>query len=244
MDQAPRIRAALDVDFEDSSAPQLVTALLTLHVPELDADALWALSVGDRIHALLAILGRAYEGPLWVERRCANEACGEPIEIDLSPAELLALANTTHDAWTVVDHGGQRLAVRRPTGQDQLEWQLRSFDDEAQALREVAAGLLASDAPTELDDALVTAVDAALAELDPLVCLELTVVCPYCDQDHSYEIDVLELILARFRERQNSVLVDVHALASRYHWSETEILAVPAKRRDRYLALIHSGRDS
>ncbi len=242
MDQAPRIRAALDVDFEDSSAPQLVTALLTLHVPELDADALWALSVGDRIHALLAILGRAYEGPLWVERRCANEACGEPIEIDVSPAELVALAGSGADERIAVEHGGRTLEVRRPTGRDQVAWQRRGFADEDDALRSVARDLVLGGAELELDDGLVAAVDDALREADPLVCLELSVACPYCRAVRCYELDVLELALDWFRERQAALIADVHALALRYHWTEAEILAVPGARRARYLELIELGR--
>jgi len=40
--------------------------------------------------------------------------------------------------------------------------------------------------------------------------------------------------------RVQHMLTDVHALASRYHWSERGILALPLPRRARYLALIEA----
>ena len=92
-----------------------------------------------------------------------------------------------------------------------------------------------------MDDALATAVEAALTELDPLVCLELSVACPYCREVRTVEVDVLDLVLERFRERCEALVREVHTLALHYHWTEDEIAAVPAARRARYLALVDSG---
>jgi hypothetical protein len=170
-----------------------------------------------------------------------NGACGEPIEIDLHPSELLALAAEADDDPISVDIGGEAVALRKPTGGDQLLWQARALGDEAAALRTIAADLVVPSAGT-LDDAAVTAVEHALAQRDPLVCLELSVACPCCHEVHDYEFDVLDLALARFGERQAELLGDVHVLASHYHWTEAAIAAVPHGRRARYLALIDAGR--
>src|SRR5262245_85980 len=89
--------ATLDVDLESAPTPQVVTALLASNEGHVCADALWELTVGERVCALLAVLAREDGRPLWIVRRCANDACAETIEIDLSPVELVALARESVD---------------------------------------------------------------------------------------------------------------------------------------------------
>jgi hypothetical protein len=230
--------AALDVDFAAARAPQLVTAVLRVCSPdEPHEEELWALPVGVRLQYLLAVLAAEGERTLWAQLRCANDGCGEPIEIDLSPAELIALAAEHADDFASLAMDGRRIAVRRPTGADQIVWQNRPFADEREARLAVVADLTELE-PAVLDDSVLASVEDTLADADPLVAFRVDIVCPYCDERRTYDVDLVELVLARFRERQERLLADVHALASHYHWTETEILAVPAERRARYLALV------
>jgi hypothetical protein len=231
----------LDVDFAQP-APQLVTALLAASLPERDEQELWSLPVGTRLEYLLALLAFDGERPLSTQRTCENNACGKPIEIELTAAELVALASERDGGEISVDVDGRTIEVRRPTGRDQIAWQTRNFRDEADAWGSLAADLLAGESRAELDDEIVSSIETALEESDPLICLKLDVVCPYCSETRLYELDTLELALARFRERQHRLVADIHSLASHYHWTEAEILAVPAERRERYLALIDRGR--
>ena len=55
-------------------------------------------------------------------------------------------------------------------------------------------------------------------------------------------VDLEALALRRLYARQDALLATVHRLASRYGWTESEVLAVPARRRARYLALIEEER--
>jgi hypothetical protein len=219
-----------------------VTALLAACTSgEVGDEEIWALPVGTRIQCLLSILGLEGRATLWAQVRCRNEGCGEPIEVDLTPAELVALAADA-DGASSVRLGDGSLVARLPTGRDQLAWQGREFRDEDDALRSLAADLVETSDGLTMDDALVAAMDEALADLDPLVCFELSVACPYCGEVRSYELDLQDLLLKWFRERQAQLVDDVHALASSYHWSEEEILAVPPARRARYLELVGLGR--
>jgi hypothetical protein len=52
------------------------------------------------------------------------------------------------------------------------------------------------------------------------------------------EVDLEALALVRLRAVQRKLVDAVHRLALAYHWTETEILALPSWRRERYLALI------
>jgi hypothetical protein len=231
---------ALDVPFEVGSAPQLVTRVLQACTGD-DPEKLSALSVGRRIELLLRILSLEGDPPLWIELCCLNSACGESIEVDLAPVELIAIAGRASMEPVTLDGGdGRTLHVRRPTGRDQLRWQAFEPKDEGEALRLLAADLIAEPG-VEFDDALVAQIDTLLAEIDPLVCFELSVACPFCREVRAYELDLARLALERFRALQTRLVDEIHALASGYNWSEAEILAVPPARRALYLARLERG---
>ncbi|MGH8666102.1 MAG: hypothetical protein ACREUX_17715 [Burkholderiales bacterium] len=77
-----------------------------------------------------------------------------------------------------------------------------------------------------------------LAERDPLVALSVLCPCPACGADNDIPIDLEAVALARLDHRRRSLLHEIHALASRYGWTEAEIVALPPARRAHYLALI------
>ena len=62
--------------------------------------------------------------------------------------------------------------------------------------------------------------------------------CPECGADNRVSIDPY-FCLGRVSQ---DLFGDIHRLASHYHWSEAEILAMPRWRRQRYLALIDRSR--
>src|SRR5438034_4146797 len=130
-------RGALDVAFDDVPAPQLVTAILIACAPEVSEVELWELPVGRRIECLLVVLGLGGEQTLWAQSSCS--ACGEPIEIDLTQAELLELAAETGNERAFVELDGRTLGLRKPTGRDQLAWQSRTFAHDGEAVRSVAS---------------------------------------------------------------------------------------------------------
>jgi len=62
--------------------------------------------------------------------------------------------------------------------------------------------------------------------------------CPECGADNVIEPDPYPLL----RRDGSRLLLDVHRIASHYHWSEAAILALPRGRRQRYLDLIDAAR--
>ena len=84
-------------------------------------------------------------------------------------------------------------------------------------------------------DAAPAADDAAS---DPLVDFHLTLVCPGCGQRHDYRVDLEMTALEVLRRAQLRLVDTVHVLASSYHWTEREIIALPPSRRNTYLGLI------
>jgi hypothetical protein len=85
------------------------------------------------------------------------------------------------------------------------------------------------------DEALVS---AALAAADPLVDFTVSCACPACDAPNEVVVDLERLALSRLAAQQTQLLHDVHRLASRYGWTESDVLAMPPARRTRYLSFI------
>lgn len=80
----------------------------------------------------------------------------------------------------------------------------------------------------------VAALERAVAGLD----LKLQTKCPDCESAVLAPFDVAAFVHAEFKTRAQQVLRDVHTIASKYHWTEAEILALPQERRDAYLRMI------
>jgi hypothetical protein len=238
----PRGRDDLDIELDESAGPHVVTAILARCVRRADGEPvdprfLWALEVGARIECLLRIaaLGGARLFPLRL--RCGNAACGQPLELELTIEELLALRGE-HDAPFAAAVGGASRRLRSPTGEDQLALHGRTYADIDDAARAFAASLLEDGEPQALRDADVEEIERSLAEHDPLVGFSVLAACPHCGADEEHEVDLAGLALGALRDARDALLSDIHVLASRYHWSEPQILEIPAGRRARYLALV------
>ena len=236
--------AHLAVDFGDPCEPRLVTDVLAACARDdqerpLSHDVLWDLEVGQRIELLLrlAALDAGSGDGLDIELRCAAPNCRAFLEFTLAIPELAAGETTP----SPLRHAGSDYRLRRPTARDQLAWLQRSFGDESEAVAGMAASLL--DMESEPDAALIATVEETLERIDPLVRFSVRLDCPDCGLRQEREMDLAALALRRLRRAQDGLLKQVHRLARHYHWSESEILALPAWRRERYLALIDAGRE-
>jgi hypothetical protein len=215
--------ADLDVDFSAAGRAGVVTAVLARCAPLAEADA-WALPVGVRLHALVELCHAAGWRELNRVLVCPAPDCDEEVEIELA---LAALAGAVREAGVPGPVEGFR--PRRPTGDDLRRWHDRPPTD-AQMVAELGGP---DDAPPEL----VAAVEAALAEAEPLIDVRVSSACPRCGAPLEVAFDVEQEAVSMLRRAQDDLLRDVGTLARAFHWSEAEIVALPAHRRRRYLAM-------
>jgi hypothetical protein len=230
----------LELDFADGDRPRLVTDLLAGCCDESNPDFWWRQTVAGRTAALLRLLA-ATEGPaaaLPVALRCGQ--CGQPFEVALNHAELASAgAERDGERFITVPLPGERsVTIRPPTGDDLRTWRATAHRSRHDAVHAML-GMLLVDGGVEHGDETVIA--EALAAHDPLVAFAVSCACPACDAEADWPIDLEGLLLRRLHARQHALLHEVHALASQYGWTESEILAVPAARRARYLSLIEGG---
>jgi hypothetical protein len=225
----------LDLDFADRDRPRLVTDLLAQCAAGVDAEFWWTQPVAARSAALLRLVAvtdavRA----LPFSARCP--ACAEAFEFELELATLLAGTDDSGPLRVSLDPGSE-LVLRRPTGDDLRRWRGAQPTTRAAALRLMLDDLLLEGQVRPGDEARLS---AAVAAADPLVALAVACECPACGAASEVPIDLDDTALARLAARQRGLLREVHCLASRYGWSEAQVMALSPTRRAQYLALIEA----
>jgi hypothetical protein len=206
----------------------LRTCLSSAGAP-LPEGEVWSWTVNRRLQGLLAVT-LATRGEYWtLTADCIAAGCGEPMDLPLRLSAFRRTEDPLRIRVALAD--GAHMELSLPTGEDQRAW-LR----EAQVAPQALLQRLLVGSTGDLPPAAFPTVEAALAEADPLTALEIETRCPVCGADNWIPLDLEQLCLRLLVAEQPRLLDDIHRLALAYHWSEAEILAVPAARRRQYLA--------
>lgn len=223
----------LDLDFADLDRPRLVTDLLARCAA--DAEFWWAQPVAVRSAALLRLVAIT-DGiqALSFTARCPT--CAEAFEFELQLAALVAVAGEREPIRVCLGQDTD-VVLRRPTGDDLRRWRSAHPTTRAEARRLMLDSLLLEGRVRPEDEARLS---SAVAASDPLVALSVACDCPACGDASEVPVDLDDTALARLAARQGALLREVHCLASRYGWSEAQVMALPPARRARYLALIEA----
>jgi hypothetical protein len=250
-----RAPSDIDIDFQQTLRPYLVTQLLRCcttagtgkgHQQDKDFDPgfFWDLTLAKRIETLLVIATSGGVSSLLFQLRCSRQTCAELIEIELSMDEITGLqppgGNT---AGFCIQINGTDYFFRKPTGFDQVNWLNASFADEDDAVASMIRTLWivpgeAAPPGHFRNREWIEAIDEGMKAADPLVHFNITVGCPVCGEKSECFIDLEEFLLQKLHKVQQRLLDEIHCLASHYHWSEEQILAILPHRRRHYLSLI------
>ncbi|MFV2054092.1 hypothetical protein [Aliiroseovarius sp. YM-037] len=186
------------------------------------------LLIGDRNRIILAVLCTSYGAPREFLLRCPD--CGETQELPFDPLTVLG-ARPTGPAGEVfaVAAEGHDMTMRLPIGADLVA--IRGAEDGGKAL-------LARCAPSvPATEAGLAAVEAEIAARDGCAEIVFSSTCIECGADVGGLLDPLMLLLGEM-DRLGGVLAEIDCIARAYHWSEAELLALPAYRRRLYLRAI------
>jgi hypothetical protein len=170
------------------------------------------------------------------------------MDLDLKASELL-LPSYSYQGWqhraTCADAGGSfEVQFRLPNGADQECAAALVQHDEEQAvllvLRRCIKSLADEDGrPIEgVPPAVACELPQLMADLDPQAELALNAACPACGAIVQLFFDTAQYLLREIAQSSELLFHEVYLLASHYHWSEAEILAMTGSRRRRYLAVI------
>lgn len=234
----------LDLDFEATGRPELITQLLALTEPSqpstfgnngVEESPLWNLSVATRLKRLLHIVRDTESISIFSLRLvCPHEDCRQSLEIELPLADLDALHDESADCELLRFPGADSrpLAFRRPTGNDLRHWRAVAPSPE-DVLRTLLVPEETKAEPVNMPQPETCAV--AFSEFDTLVAFQLTTHCPHCSRESAHSVDLETIALRRLSTLQQQLFRENHQLASAYGWSEADIFQVPRKRRLRYL---------
>lgn len=208
--------------------------LLRFAWPEAGEDLYRRLPLAERDRLLLA-LRRATLGNLApVVASCPH--CGAELETGVDLDHLLAAAAPEDPFGDFpLTLGGRELRLRLPSTEDFAE-ALRQTP--AEARRHLARRTLISPDPPPLDeehlDAIATAWDAA----DPLSEIRLDLECAECGRAFDEIFDIVSFFAAEVDHQARRLLLEIHALASAYGWTESEVLALGPQRRRLYVEMV------
>jgi hypothetical protein len=198
-----------------------------------------SLTVGDRA-ALLLAFRRLTAGdllPCLVD--CSG--CGERFELELDAVALSVERPVPVGPTVETAVGDTQVTFRLPTGADEERAARAALVDHAAAAEGLLRSCLVDDGGLTLGEAS-SAVETAIAEVDPHAEIALSFTCPECGATSAPVLDAVSYVLDELQARVAGLEHEVHTLASCYGWDESEILALPAPRRRRYLELIEGVR--
>jgi hypothetical protein len=221
------------------SVPQRVTAVLSAALAELGGAAVQpeevrALPVADRQFLMRQLAVQLGMEESWLAAACAR--CGVGYDFPVRHGELPFKAAGEGYPFATVETSLGTARFRVPDGGDQEA--IAEIEDEEEARRMLARRCAVEPLAGELSDEDLDRVEQALEEVAPEVVTRAQVACPDCGRPGEVHLDPYLCLGAA----DSGLFVEIHALASAYHWSEREILALPRDRRRLYLALVDQGR--
>jgi len=227
------------------SHPARITAVLSEALEELGDTAVSAsrvrnLSVGDRQYLMCQLAAHIDDQESWLTAECGK--CRELFDVSLRYADLPIKPAGKEYPETAVETEQGNLRVRVPTGADQEA--IATVDDEIKALHILLQRLLSTVEPSrafdveQLSQNDIAAIEARVEAMAPETATHLRTHCPNCETEN-------QLPISQYQSLQHPVgdlYAEIHRLASCYHWSESEILALTRARRQIYLQLIDQSR--
>lgn len=195
-----------------------------------DSLAMWPL--GSRNAALknvrCACFGPTLEG--WI----ACPQCGERLEFSIDATSIDSDAPHNDAQADDLRMNGHTF---RPLNSRDLA-AIANAPNEHAATLQLAHQCCLQDAEFSEDDLEV--IGTQLAQADPLSETLLNFACATCGHRWHEPLDIAEWLWSEIEARARRLLLDIHALATAYGWSETEILSLSESRRALYLEMVQA----
>lgn len=216
--------------------------ILSAAFPEENKAELGQLTLGQCNARLLKVRGQIFGHELNGFSECAK--CGERLEFSLS-SEALSRAGSVEAPATEfqLENDGYDLRFRLLTVED-LNAAAAGGNVAAARARLVARCVLDARcgdralAVAELPATVVADLAASLAECDPGAEMLIDLRCPACEYTQQLSFDIASFFYKEIGWLAQNLLREVHSLARNYGWSEEDILAMSARRRQFYLEML------
>jgi hypothetical protein len=233
-----RMHAAEPGNFPALISEFLNQALDSLGGQPVTLEAVRYLSVGDRQFLIRELAAHIHANSVWLNIACGR--CAEKMDVSFRYADLpVKNATGTFPEFTL-QLDKKTLRVRVPNGADQEAIAELSEAEQAlhMLLQRIVRPVGKGRALFNLDTTAAAAIENAVETVAPELGTTLVAPCPHCAAENHVTVDLYAFVGKLCRE----LVADVHQIASAYHWTEQDILALPQQRRKHYLALIDRAR--
>lgn len=244
---APPADALLSIwdSHQDAHPIQRALAALAAVWPEVGVQGWAGAPVGQRDSCLLDLHDKLFGPTLATTARCPR--CDERLESTFSTGDVRVRAPAPSGA----DPGPYRLHengydvdYRLPSSADLLAVEAGGGDSETGArelLRRCVLGARRDGralAPEALPGEIVAHLDEQMTSRDPGAEIRLNLGCPTCDHRWQVTFDIVSYFCGELGDWAQRTLLEIHALASAYGWSEGQILALSPARRQLYVDMV------
>ncbi len=207
---------------------------------ESTAEEIVLLSIGERDSQLMRLRESTF-GPDIVGAVTCPRCSGE-LELNFALASIAARSDASFDAHMNLSGNGYHLRFRVPNSLDLAA--IADCMDLATGRRALLERCLLSaehDGKPLGADQLPAEIQAEMSECvanaDPGADIQIAISCAECGQAWRQPFDILAFFWSEIEAWSQRILNEVHVLASRYGWSEAEILSLSPWRRQFYLEI-------
>jgi hypothetical protein len=226
-------------------AARIVTLLLANclrrigKIHQITPDLVRSLLVEDREYLVMKLREKELGPQMWITLVCPHDGCGKELEIKLMLDEMTFERRPVGTRRFSFD-ADPEVQFRLPVGGDQ-ELAASSGLTGPDALRDfLLARCLNRSYPetAAIDPATKDAIELQMESLAPDVTPEVDSVCPECRRRFTARIDLCFLALGELKSHSYRLEQEVHLLAWNYKWAERDILAMPRRKRERYVQMV------
>jgi hypothetical protein len=228
-------------DVHTQAPVERALSLLAAADTENTVEQLAAFSLGDRNARLLALREVLFGSEMEALAVCPR--CGQRLELRLNATELRNMCGPGPNREVTLSIDGYEVRLRPLNSLDlptiTSEAELASAHD--YVLRRCLLSVHNGNMPVEFEELPGEVVEASaqkIAEIDPLADIQISICCHSCQHIYQAAFDILSFLWKEIDAWARRVLIEVHILASAYGWSEREILALGAPRRQFYLDMV------
>ena len=216
--------------------------LLAAACPESRPEDMAGLSIGRRDARLLSLRERLFGPHLASIGVCP--ACGEQLELGFEVTDILIETEEEPPSRLTLEMDGYEILFRLPDTSDLAALEMTGAS--RQAIRSLMLNRCLSEARyngkeqkvEELPTAIVDEVTERMSVADPQADVKLSLDCPSCGNRWLAPFDILSFLWSEIETWARRLLREVHLLARAYGWSEADILAMSALRRQTYLEML------
>lgn len=215
--------------------------ILTAARPGVSRTSLASLTIGERDSLLLELRERTFGTAISCVAACPG--CGEQLDLEFQTGQIRSPFAKNSTGPLCLSHGPYRLQFRIPDTTDLAAVVPCTDVEEARAvlLRRCLIDAFENDRPITaalLPEQTVAALCGEMERIDSQAEVRLALSCAACGRESETVFDIAAFFWNELQTHTRRLLLEVHTLALAYGWSEADILAMSAARRNAYLEMV------